>query len=142
LKYYCEYYAFGVIQVVPKKILVVDEEAMLREFLEYLLGKAGYSVYTAASSEEAMQILSQESIPVTFIGLGLVFGELNGLELCEKIRKQDPNAIIYALTGYANLFHPHELRKAGFDNWFAKPVSIISIRQVLKDTFAKMDDIM
>jgi CheY-like chemotaxis protein len=133
------YYVLGGFQVVGKKILVVDDEAIVQELFEHFLGKAGYSVYSAATGEEALEILSQESIPVMFIDLGLIPGEMNGFELCEKIRKENPNAIIYALTGYANLFDPQEFLQAGFDNWFAKPINIISIRQALKDVFAKMD---
>jgi CheY-like chemotaxis protein len=102
-----------------KKILVVDDEDTIRDLLEYSLGKAGYSVRSVASGEEALEILSQESIPVMFIDLGLDLGTINGFELCEQIRKENPNAIIYALTGYAKLFDPHEFRKAGFDDYFA-----------------------
>jgi CheY-like chemotaxis protein len=133
------YYAFGGIQLVNKKVLVVDDEAIIQELFEHFLGKAGYLVYSTTTSEEALGILGQESIPVIFIDLGLDLSGMNGFELCEKIRKQDPNAVIYALTGNANFFDPQEFRKAGFDNWFAKPINVMSIRQVLEDSFAKMD---
>jgi CheY-like chemotaxis protein len=125
--------------MVSKKILVVDDEDTIRDLLKYFLDKAGYSVYTAATGEEALEILSRESIPVMFIDLGLNVGAMNGFELCEKIRKENPNAIIYALTGYVQLFDPEEFRKAGFDNLFAKPVSIHSIRLALEDAFEKID---
>jgi CheY-like chemotaxis protein len=138
LKYYCEYYTFGGIQVVSKKILVVDDESIIRELLENFLGKAGYLVYTATTGEEALEILSQESVTVIFIDLGLEVGEMNGFELCEKIRKKNPSAIIYALTGYAKLFDSKEFRQAGFDDWFAKPPNVEAIQQALKDAFAKI----
>ena len=54
-----------------------------------------------------------------FIDLGLE--TMNGFELCENIRKNNPDAIIYALTGYAGLFGPQEILEAGFDDYFAKP---------------------
>ncbi|MGD2272194.1 MAG: response regulator [Desulfobacterales bacterium] len=125
--------------MISKKILVVDDEAIIRELFEHFLSKDGYSVYTAATVEEALQILGQQSIPVMFIDLSLGLNEMNGFELGEKIRKENPNAIIYALTGYANLFNHEEFRKAGFDNWFAKPVSIHSIRLALEDAIEKID---
>ena len=65
------YYVFGGFQVVSKKILVVDDEAIIQELFEHFLGKAGYSVYSATTSEEALEILGQESIPIMFIDLGL-----------------------------------------------------------------------
>jgi CheY-like chemotaxis protein len=125
--------------MISKKILVVDDEAIIRELFEYFLSKDGYSVYTAATVEEALEILGQEAIPVMFLDLGLGLNEMNGFELCEKIKKENPNAIIYALTGYATLFDPEEFRNADFDNWFAKPVSIHSIRLALEDAFEKID---
>jgi CheY-like chemotaxis protein len=121
------------------KILVVDDEDAIRELLEYSLGKAGYSVHSAASGEAALEILGRESIPVMFIDLGLDLGAMNGFELCEKIRKKHPHATIYALTGYATLFDPKEFQKAGFDNYFAKPIDIEAIYQALRDTFEKMN---
>ena len=122
-----------------KKILVVDDENTIRDLLEYSLGKAGYSVRSAASGDEALEILGQESIPVMFIDLGLDVGAMNGFELCEQIRKKNSNAIIYALTGYAQLFDPNEFRKAGFDDYFAKPVNVEAICQVLRNSFEKID---
>jgi CheY-like chemotaxis protein len=129
----------GDFQMESKKILVVDDEAIIRELFEHFLSKDGYSIYTAATVEEALEILGREAIPVMFIDLGLGLNEMNGFELCEKIRKENPSAIIYALTGHATLFDPEEFRKAGFDNWFAKPVLIRSIRLALKDAFEKID---
>jgi CheY-like chemotaxis protein len=122
-----------------KKVLVVDDEDTIRELLEYSLGKAGYSVHSAASGEAALEILERESIPVMFIDLGLELGEMNGFELCERIREENPNATIYALTGYAKLFDPKEFQKAGFDDYFAKPIDVEAIHQALRDTFEKMD---
>jgi DNA-binding response OmpR family regulator len=74
-----------------------------------------------------------------FIDLSLDLGTINGFELCEQIRKENPNAIIYALTGYAKLFDPHEFREAGFDDYFAKPVNVESIYQTLRNSFEKID---
>jgi CheY-like chemotaxis protein len=119
-----------------KKILVVDDEAVIRKTLEHFLSKDGYSVYTAATVEEALEILGQESIPVMFVDLGLEV--MSRFELSEKIREENPDAIIYALIGYATLFDPEKFGKADFDDWFSKPVDIMSIRQALRNAFAKI----
>lgn len=121
-----------------KKILVVDDESFIRELFEYFLGKAGYSIYTAATVEEALEILSLQAFPVMFIDLGLNARGIDGFELCEKIRKENPKAVIYALSGYINLFDPQEFREAGFDACFKKPPNIQAIQQAVKEAFAKM----
>ncbi len=61
------------------------------------------------------------------------------MELCARIRKTLPMAIIHAITGYASLFELSECREAGFDDYFIKPISLKSLRQVTKDAFIKLE---
>ena len=120
-----------------KKILVVDDDVVIRDILEGAFSRDGYLVRSAASGEEALGILSHESIPVMFIDLGLE--SMSGFELCERIRKDTPNTIIYALTGYAKLFGSDEICDAGFDDCFAKPSSIKTLYQAVNEAFKKID---
>ena len=121
-----------------RKILIVDDEASIREMLEMAFGKAGYLVRLATGAEEALGILIKEYIPVMFIDLGLE--KMNGFELCENIRKINPEAIIYALTGYAGVFGPQEMLEAGFDDYFGKPISLKDIYQAVKESFIKLEN--
>ena len=119
-----------------KKILVVDDEDMIREILEKAFCKAGYCVRLATGAKEALEILRKEYIPVIFIDLGLEI--MNGFELCGHIRKDRPSALIYALSGYAELINLHDIREAGFDDYFTKPISINTLYKVAKDSFEKI----
>jgi DNA-binding response OmpR family regulator len=119
-----------------KKILIVDDDDTIREVLEKIFSKAGYCVRLAAGAEEALEALRKEYIPVIFVDLGLE--KMNGFELCGHIRKDRPSAFIYALSGYAGLFNPHDIREAGFDDYFTKPVSISTLYKVAKDSFEKI----
>jgi len=121
-----------------RKILIVDDEASIREMLEMAFGKAGYLVRLATGAEEALGILRKEYIPVMFIDLGLE--KMNGFELCENIRKINPKAIIYALTGYAGIFGPQKMFEAGFDDYFAKPISLKDIYLAVKKSFIKLEN--
>ncbi len=120
-----------------RKILVVDDEPIILDMLDDAFSKVGYSVYLATNADEAFEILKQESIPLMFIDLGLE--TMNGFELCVNIRKNNPEAIIYALTGYAGLFGPHEILEAGFDDYFAKPIRLKDLYQTVKESFEKLD---
>lgn len=119
-----------------KKILIVDDEDTIREILEKAFCKAGYCVRLATGAKEALEILRKEYIPVIFIDLGLEI--MNGFELCGHIRKDSPSALIYALSGYAELINLHDIREAGFDDYFTKPVSINTLYKVAKDSFEKI----
>ena len=122
-----------------KVVLVVDDEADIRDMLEKAFGKAGYSVRSAASGEEALAILDHEDISVMFIDLGLE--TMTGFELCERIRLDQPDAFIYALTGHADLFEKDEITEAGFNDCIAKPFSIETLYQVAEEAFEKIDQI-
>ena len=122
-----------------KNILVVDKDAEVRDLLSNSFGSAGYGVHLAPDSEVALKVLEQESISVIFIDLGIE--PLNGFELCEMIRKDRPEAIIYALTAYGKLFGPHEIREAGFDGYFAKPFVVERLNHVVRKAFEKIDQL-
>lgn len=120
-----------------KKILVVDDEEVIRDLLDNAFTKAGYTVRTAESAEKAMELLRDESILVMFLDLKLP-GK-SGVELCGEIQKQNPLAIIHALTGYADLFSLLECRTTGFDDFYTKPVSIELLLEAAETAFKRLE---
>lgn len=120
-----------------RRILVVDDEQIILNLLEDAFSKVGYSVYLATNAEEAFKIVKQKAIPLMFIDLGLE--AMNGFELCKNIRKDNPEAVIYALTGYAGVYEPQEFLEAGFDGHFDKPVSFKILYKAVKKSFEKLD---
>jgi CheY-like chemotaxis protein len=121
-----------------RKILVVDDESIILDMLDDAFSKVGYSVYLASNAEEALEILKQESIPLMFIDLDL--GSINGFELCKNIRKDNPEAFIYALTGYTGFYKPQEFVEADFDGILNKPISLKDLYQTVKESFEKLDN--
>jgi CheY-like chemotaxis protein len=120
-----------------RKILIVDDEAAIRAMFERAFGKGGYTLRTAASGEEALEILKQENIQVMFLDLKLP--GMTGVDLCKKIRRDKPIAIIYAVTGYTSLFELANCRDAGFDDYFTKPVDLELIYKATQDAFEKLN---
>ncbi len=120
-----------------RKILVVDDEEPMRDVLSMAFSKEGYTVVCAASAEEALEILREQTIQVMFLDLKLP--GMSGLDLCKLIRCQDPIASIFALTGYACLSDLLKCRQAGFDDCFAKPVRLSVLLKTAQDGFEKLD---
>ena len=118
-----------------EKILVVDDEASIREMMDQALGDAGYDVLLAEGSEKALEITDREDIAVVFLDLRL-FG-MNGIELCRQIRKKKPLCILYAMTGWSGLFEITECREAGFDDYFAKPLRLEVIQKAVFEALDK-----
>ena len=120
-----------------RKILVVDDEPVILNLLESAFSKVGYLVYPASNADEAFSILKQESIFLMFIDLGLE--SMNGFKLCENIRRHNPQAIIFALTGSAGFYDPKEFLEAGFDGYFGKPINMKIIYKAVKESFEKLN---
>ena len=120
-----------------KRILVVDDDEDIRDVFEQALNRAGYSVRSVESAEQALEVLKHENIHVMFLDLNLP--KMNGIELCKRIRKDKPMAIVHAITGYASLFELSDCREAGFEDYFNKPVELKILLKAAQDAFEKID---
>jgi CheY-like chemotaxis protein len=82
-------------------ILIVEDEVLTSEYLEFVLQKAGYEVIPAGSAEEAIAVLEHRDdvqLVVTDINLQ---GGLNGLQLAALVRNRWPSINIIVVTGYS-----------------------------------------
>jgi CheY-like chemotaxis protein len=119
-----------------KRILVVDDEEVIRDLFGRVFGGAGYSVLTAASGEEALVTMKERPAMVLFVDLNLP--GMNGLELCRRIRRAWQMTIPHAVTGYATLFELSDCRDAGFEDYFIKPVNRSSLLKAAEQAFEKL----
>lgn len=122
-----------------KKVLIVDDEDSIREVFEIALKHKGYTVFSAESGEEALELLEKETIPVMFLDINLP--GINGIDLCKKIIKKTPETIAYAVTGYASTYKSSECKAAGFDNYFAKPLPLETLFNATQHAFNKRTDL-
>jgi DNA-binding response OmpR family regulator len=120
-----------------KKVLIVDDEVGILDALKEVFNLDGYAVFAAKSAEEALDILTQESIMVMFFDLKLP--GISGIELCKRIRKENKIAVIHAFTGYANFFGLLECRTVGFDDFFTKPVDMHVLLKAAQEAFSKIE---
>ena len=118
-------------------ILVVDDEEPIRNLLKQAMSRAGFEVKTAASAEDAVELLEKEPVYVMFFDLNLP--GMDGIELCRKTKKMIPMSIAYAITGYASLFELAECREAGFEDYFKKPCNIKQLSLAAEQAFEKLE---
>lgn len=118
------------------RILLVDDEPDILEFLGYNLRKEGYAVFSATNGREAMKI-AQETQPHLII-LDVMMPEMDGIETCREIR-QIPSlqkSIIIFLTARNEDYSQIAGFEAGADDYIAKPVKpkilIIKIKALLR----------
>ena len=83
-------------EVYNKKILVVDEEAIIRHLLSTNLTKQGYIVFLASDGKEALEIFTKEQ--PNLVVLDIVLPKLDGYEVCRRIRENSKTPIIIITT--------------------------------------------
>ena len=120
-----------------KKMLIVDDDNAYLNVLEKIFSKMEYEAEFAGSSEEALEILKKEKFPLIITDLEMP--GLNGVELCKQIRKIDPKAVVYALSGYIAEFDTENLENVGFDGYLAKPAKIEVLKKAIEGAFDKIE---
>ena len=104
------------------KILIVDDEKDILEFLTYNLKKRGYDVITANNGQEGLK-LAKKNCP-DLILLDVMMPEMDGIEVCQQIRKISNIATTYILFLTARSEDYSELAgfDAGADDYITKPI--------------------
>jgi len=80
------------------KVLVVDDEAAVRDLFADLLKEEKCMVKTAASAEEALDLVSKEDFEVVLLDIKLP--GMNGIEALKKIKAEKPKTIVVMITGF------------------------------------------
>jgi two-component system alkaline phosphatase synthesis response regulator PhoP len=106
----------------PYKILVVDDENDILEFIEYNLKKEGYEVFLAHNGQEAIEVGSK--VKPDLVLLDVMMPVMDGIEAC-KLMKSDKNfakSFIVFLTARAEEYSEIAGFNAGADDYIAKPI--------------------
>ncbi|MBR5836773.1 MAG: response regulator transcription factor [Bacteroidales bacterium] len=105
-----------------RKILIVDDEADIREILQFNLENAGFSVQCASSAEEALEVLGPEH---ALILLDVMMGGMSGFSMAEVLRNERGSKVpIIFLTAKSSENDLLTGFSAGGDDYIPKPFSI------------------
>jgi len=102
-------------------ILVIDDEAEIREGLELLLSSEGYSVTSAETGEAGLARLEQE--PFDLLLLDVSLPGRSGLDLLRDIRHRDPHLPVVLITAYGSIDMARQAFKSGAQDYITKPWS-------------------
>jgi two-component system, NtrC family, response regulator AtoC len=107
-------------KIVPRnRILVVDDEPQILEFLRELFGSSGWDVQTASSGSEGIDLLARDRFDVVLTDLKMP-GQ-NGIELLRIVKKIQPETEVVMMTGYAKVDTAIEAMRAGAFHYLTKP---------------------
>ena len=125
------------------RILVADDDAVIREGLRRILTAEGYDVETVSNGRAALDRLEQERFKLLVTDLKMP--GMSGLEVLESIRTRQPELPVVLITGYAAIDNAVEAMKNGATDYLAKPFSneeiISKVKNAIKNRAVLIDDI-
>ncbi len=113
-----------------ERILVVDDEAFIRENLERILEEDGYRPHSTASVDEAVREVSEEGVDLVLLDLNL--GNKSGLDVLRAMREVDPEILVIIITGYGTVESAVEALKLGAYDYIKKPFKADAIRLIVR----------
>ena len=115
-------------------ILVVDDEAQIRELLCVYLVKQGFEVSSAATSQETLRVLGQKPVDLVVLDIGLA--DEDGLKLLADIKKKHPNLRVVMLTGMGFVEDLlQEAHQKGADGYVSKVLPLDELLMAIQRTF-------
>jgi two-component system response regulator PilR (NtrC family) len=108
------------------RILVVDDEESIREFLEIMLRKEGYEVTAAADGAIAQDLLAKKSFDMVISDLQMP--KVTGLELLKFVKDSYPNLVFMMITAFGTTENAVEAMKMGAYDYLTKPFKIDEVR--------------
>ena len=119
------------------RILIVDDEPSMQEFLEILLGRDGYDVVTCGSASEATVALEVDEFDLVLSDIQMP--GMNGLELLQHVQNSAPDTLVVLITAHGTAESAVEAMKHGAYDYLTKPCSVDEIRQVVERALEKRD---
>ncbi len=107
-----------------KRVLVVDDEPDVRNFISACIEDAGFNVETAENGLEALEILKKKRVEV--IISDLMMPKMTGIELLREVRKHYPMTHVIVITGYVTMDNLLSTLRLGADTCIFKPIHDMS----------------
>jgi two-component system nitrogen regulation response regulator NtrX len=103
------------------EILVVDDEADIRELVSGVLEDEGYAVRTAADSTTALEAIEERRPSLVLLDVWLQGSQLDGLQLLEQVKHRDPSLPVLMISGHGNLDTAVAAIREGAVDFIEKP---------------------
>ena len=102
-------------------VLVVDDEADIRELVSGVLEDEGYSVRSAADSTTALDAIEERRPSLLLLDVWLQGSRLDGLQILQEVKRRDPNLPVLMISGHGNLDTAVAAIREGAIDFIEKP---------------------
>ena len=119
-----------------RRILVIDDEAIVRVSCERMLRPEGYDVVVTPKGTDAIELLEREKFDLVLTDLKMP--DMDGLEVLKHIKEKWPEIIVIIITGYGTISTAVQAIKMGAYEYIEKPFTpediLNAVRKALGDT--------
>ena len=118
-----------------KKILVIDDEASMREMLGIMLRKEGYAVEIAANRKAAAAVLDRGPVNMVITDVKLPDGD--GIEILRHVKAASPETAVVVMTAYGTTEAAVAALKLGAQDYLVKPFDVDELKIVVRNALEK-----
>ncbi len=117
------------------RILVVDDDQGMREFLEIMLTREGYKVKAASGGKEALSLCGKKKFDLVITDLKMP--KIDGIDLLKAIKEISPETMVILITGYASGETAVAAMKEGAFDYLEKNFDVDDLKSTVKDALGK-----
>ncbi len=116
-----------------EKILVIDDEQIIRTSCVRSLGPEGYEIKLASSGKEGLELLEKESFRLVLLDLKMP--DMDGIEVLKKVKDRWPETKVVMITGYSTVETAVKTLKLGAFSYLEKPFTPDALLEAVKEAF-------
>lgn len=105
-----------------ESLLIIDDDAFMRELLTESLSEAGYETSAAETGSEGLERLNHRPFQVALVDLSLP--DMDGMEVVDRLATDSPDTQIIILTGYPSLETAVDALRGGSQDYLVKPFKV------------------
>jgi DNA-binding NtrC family response regulator len=118
---------------VRKKILVIDDEEIIRDLLKETFNRKGYDVETIGKGKDVLRILEDQRLDLVVTDLRLP--DISGMKILSEVKKKFPELGVIMITGYGSIKNAVKAMKQGAFDYITKPFDLDEIEMVVEKYF-------
>ncbi len=117
-----------------QRILVVDDEKSMREFLDIMLSKEGYQVSLAENGEEACELLEKEEYDLLITDIRM--RDLDGIGVLKKAKSVMPDIVVVMISAFATADTAVDAMREGAYDYIPKPFKVSDFKRIVREALA------
>ena len=125
----------GVRATDPFRVMVIDDDPSVRDYMEALVSRQGYRVYAAADGEQALSQL--DDVRPDLVTLDVVLPGVDGLETLKRIKQRMPDVPVVMLSGHGQARNIVEAMRLGATDFLRKPFEVEELELAFQKALEK-----